>query len=166
MSSWDIEEKESQETPETAGRIGKQYYSIVIHYNEASVKQILPHHIKLDKDGRPVKSFYKPSEYHTQEGTQESVKKEKVEKWSTKKDILEGMNSISRGACNAVKAFLNKSEVAFFYHNGIQDECSMFGGKIHWHVIMKSEVGSGRKWKYIHDLFHFRTMKVLSLIHI
>lgn len=160
MSSWDIEEKESVDSPETAGRVGKQYYTIVVSYNDASIQHILPHHIKVDQKGRPMTSFYKPSEFVTQEGTQDTVKKEKVEKWSTKKDILEAMNSLSRGACNAMKAFLNKSEVALIYHNGVQDECSMFGGKIHWHIIMKSEPGNGRQWKYIHDQFTFRTMKV------
>lgn len=160
MSAWDIDDDESHETSGTAGRVGAEYYSIVIHYRGAQLKQLIPHHVRRNDRGEPIKSQYKKTENQTEEGTPETVKEDKVEKWSTKKDVLDNMQSESKQACNAVKTFLIKSGVLLWYHNGQQDECSTFPGVVHWHVILHSEQGASGNFKYLHDVSVFRTMKL------
>lgn len=160
MSAWDIDEEESHGSSGSAGRIGAELYSIIIHYPTATIMHMIPHHVKLDDDGQPVKSAYKKTEYQHAEGTRETVRENKVEKWATKKETLDGMKSETKQACNAIKTFLLKSSVLVWYHNSVQDECSQFAGKNHWHVVLKSDKGANGHFRYLHDVSHFRTMKV------
>lgn len=158
MSAWDIDEEENLEGSGGAGRVGAEYYSIIVHYPGAKLKQMMPHHVRRDNEGRAIKSSYKKTENQTEEGTPETVLTEKVEKWSTKKDVLDAMTSESRQACNAIKAFMLKSMAMMWYHNGNQDECSQFG-VVHWHIVLQSEIGANGRYKYIHDVSLYRTMK-------
>lgn len=161
MSAWDIDGEESQGVGGCAGRVGAEFYTIVVHYQGAELKQTVPHHVKIDeKTGEPMKSVYKKTENQTAEGTPESVRTDKVEKWATKKDVLDNMTSECRQACNAFKTFLLKSKVLLWYHNGLQDECSQFTGVKHWHVILRSDLGANGNFKYLHDVNQFRTMKL------
>lgn len=158
MSAWDIDEEESPDGVGGAGRDGREFYSIIIHYNGAQLKHLLPHHVKLNERGEPIKSSYKKTENQTVEGTPDSARTDKVEKWSTKKEILDAMPSEARQACNAIKTFFLKSMILLWYHNGTHDECAQFT-KIHWHVVLMSEVGASGRYKYLHDIQAFRTMK-------
>lgn len=158
MPGWDIEEEENDEMNVTAGRTGKELYSIVVHYAGLKMSHAIPHHVKRDANGKVVMSSYKKTEAMSEEGTPQSVKEEKVVKWATKKDTLDGMNPDTKQACNAFKLFLTKSTVGLWFHDANTDQCSMFGGA-HYHVLLRSEKTASGSWKYLHDVTSFRTMK-------
>lgn len=158
MSAWDIDDEESPEHGGRGGRVGAEHYSIVVHYKEAKVRHIIPHHVKRNERGEAVKSTYNKAMYQTEEGTPDTVRVDKVEKWTTKKDILDNMSSEAKQACNAIKTFLMKSICLIWYHNGNEDECSQFGGH-HWHIVIQSEIGANGNYKYLHDVSAFRNMK-------
>lgn len=159
MSGWDIDDEESPEQAGYAGRIGAQFYTLVVHYRGAVFRHLVPHHAKRGPDGAVIKSTYNKMLNQTEEGDKETVKVDKVEKWATKKDILDTMKSDSKAACNAVKQFLGKSQVIGWYHNAYQDHCSLFAGQIHWHFILMSDIGANGHYRYIHDIQPYRTMK-------
>lgn len=158
MPGWDIEEEESEGVNGGLGRAGAEYYGLVIYYDGLKLSHFIPHHVRRDQDGNVMMSTYKKTEPQTEEGSPTTVREERIVKWATKKDTLDGMKQETRQACNAVKAYLGKTKVGLFYHNANQDECAMFGGA-HLHAYVKSEVTANGSYKYHHDVNPFRTMK-------
>ena len=120
--------------------------------------------MKLDEDGYPIKSHFqskkndKESAWQTVEGTQETVKRDRVEKWSTKQEVLSKLESTSRAANMAIKSFINSNNVGVWFHNANTDDCAMFGGP-HWHIMLASKMGANGTYQYIHDCNKMRMMR-------
>lgn len=172
MPGWDIDAEESPGEVETSGRPGKEYYTIVVSYKKATGQHLAPHVYKLNADGECIRSTYykrdkenddpkknKKDEYITIEAEAKDIKAgRRVIRWGTKKATLEALNSQTKAACNAVKAFCKDNATMLYYHNANSDACAMFGG-VHWHIIIKSEVGANGNYRVIHDTGLYRTMK-------
>lgn len=163
-SEWAIDVEESPYDNDANASLtpsGKEYYTFVVHYKKLSPIQLVPQHGLFTKEGAPIYFAAAGSKGQNQkcsEGTKDSVKMKKVVKWTTKMEVLKSMPESIRGACNSLKTFLSKHEVAVFYHNACTDVCSQFGGP-HLHVIMKSgKVASGRVQR-ISDITAFRTLR-------
>lgn len=160
MSGWDIEDNDDDSPqPGTAGHVGSEFYTIVVHYKGAKLKHMLPHHYKEDANGNPIKSIYKSTQNMTEISSQEDVVEKRTVKWATTNDMLQSMSTESKGACNAIKSFLSKNKVLLWYHQGDEDDCAKFG-KNHWHIIIKNELGANGHWKYLHDVSVFRTLRL------
>lgn len=158
MPGWDIDDEESHDFGGAGGRAGVKHYMVVLHYEGLRLCHFIPQHAKRDANGCIVMSSYRKTERMTEEGTPETVLEDKVEKWSTKKDILDGMSQELRGACNSVKTFLSKQNCSVWYHNSNVDECAEFGGA-HLHLIVESEQTASGSYKYLFDVAPYRTMK-------
>lgn len=161
---WVTDDEESPEFNVKHGKVGAEYYGIVVSYKDALMSHIIPNIVKLDEYGRAVKSKYqnkktKEDEYELKEGNKETVKTERIKKWTTKSDVLNKMESVCRAANTAIKQFINNNWVGVWYHNANSDDCAMFGG-VHWHILLASKEGANGTYQYIHDCNKMRTMRM------
>lgn len=160
MSGWDIDEEEKHEKKELKEKpSGKEFYTFVVSYPGLRPKQFIPHKGVYDSKGNKVLSPYgNKKEQKTEECDRDGIERQKIIKWSTKKDVLDDMDPQCRTVCNSLKAYFTKSQVAIWYHNGQTDECSEFHGP-HLHVITRSEETSSGKFRQLYAITTIKTLK-------
>lgn len=158
---WDIDGEENAGWNEDADshKKGKDDYMIVIRYNNLKPTQFRPQHQMLDPStGKPLMSSYNKAQPRTEDATKDSVWKKKVMKWTTKNEDLQKLDATHKALCNSLKAWLNKSEVAVYYHNANVDECSEFGGA-HLHILYHSPTAASGFKKSLFDITAYRNLR-------
>lgn len=160
MPGWDIDEEESVswEDKDDVIRRGADYYMLVVHYKGMKANNFVPHHEMFDSDGVRIVNTYNKAQTRTEEGDPESVFNKKTVKWTTKSDVLNQLQPATKQCCNSLKAWLNKSAVALWYHNANVDECAMYGGP-HVHIVYESERTSSGGYRSLHDNAGYRGIR-------
>nr|QKE55000.1 MAG: nonstructural protein [Parvoviridae sp.] len=157
MASWDAYDETVDEIEEEDSETGAEFYTIVLHYPKLSPKHFIPQHAVYDGKGQKVMSQYGKDTPRTEDGSPDTVKRRKVEKWATKGPTLSAMAPYARSICNGLKAFFAKSQTAVFYHNANVDECSQFGGP-HLHCLIRSEQTASGKFRKLWQITTYKTL--------
>lgn len=149
---------QASEETQSAVKEGSEWYSVIVAYEGLHPTQYIPQKTVMSK-GKPVMQNYGGKPTPKLEPMQPSACEIfPVAKWTAKMEVMEKLNTTAKQINNSLKSWLTKAEVAMWYHNGNEDDCSLFGGP-HLHIITSSGLAANGKRRRLGDIKSIQTLR-------
>ena len=126
----------------------KKWRSMIFLFPALRPEQLMPKVARLDKAGKPIPSKFQGDQYMmldavvdptyvaaNRDGSQWG---QCIQRFTTPKAILDGMDRFPKNAINKLKAFLHCRDSALVFHNGTMDDGCEING-LHVHAIVSEK---------------------------